>query len=889
MPNWNHIVREHLAVLRLPPEREIEIVEELALHLEAAYEKALADGFSESEAEARAAQSYDWRLLECELSLAERPVAARAWRPSLDLIERKGGIRMGSFIQDLRFGARMLLKNPGFTLIAVLTLALGIGANTAIFSVVNGVLLKPLPYDQPGQLVQLWEDPGGGTRKNRIAPGAFLDWREHNTTFESLSVFGGATLNLAGAGEPERLNGVEMSAGGLETLRARPLLGRTFAPDEDQPGKDKVVVLTYRLWQRRWSGDAAIIGRTVQFGGLSYTVIGVLPPNFLPWETAEFVIPYVFSPQAAQQRGMHFLRAFARLKPGVSVEQAQVELNAIAQRLKPLYPASKKDWGVTVVPLHEEITSQIKPTLLLLLGAVALVLLIACANVANLLLARASARQRELTIRAALGAGRWRIVRQLLTESVLLALLGALCGLLLAYWSVDALTRLIAVNLPRAQEIGLDMRVLGFTLLVSLVTGLAFGLAPAYQAARLNLNDTLKESGRSLLSNARNRLRGGLVAAEVALALMLLVGAGLLLKSFVRLSNVSPGFNPQNALTMQITLPEKKYPDAARRSAFFMQALQRIEALPGVEAAGLTWTLPVIGGPPSTGFKIEGRKSAPEGGDADFDYCTPNFFRALGIPLLKGRVFEASDTAESPRVVIVNETLARAYFPNEEPLGQRLRIEKESWEIVGVVGDWRSRGLAEKVNPRYYLPQPFSKWGSGSLIVRTAGAPLALAEGVRKAILTVDAEQPVANLRTLEDVIATSVAQRRLTLRLIGLFAVLALLLAAIGLYGVMGYVVTLRTNEIGIRLALGAQTRDVLRMVILQGMTLVGIGLFIGLIGAFSLTRFIAAQLYEMSAVDPATFALVSLLLTGVALLACYIPARRATKVDPLTALRHE
>jgi len=888
-PNWKQIVREHLAVLRLPPEREIEIVEELALHLEAAYEDALAAGLSETEAEARAAQSYDWRLLESELSRAEQPLAARALQPSLDLIERKGGLRMESFIQDLRFGARMLAKNPGFTLIAVLTLALGIGANTAIFSVVNGVLLKPLPYDQPGQLVQLWEDPGSGTRKNRIAPGAFLDWREHNTTFESLSVFGGANLNLTGVGEPERLNGVEVSACALEILRARPLLGRAFAPDEDQPGKDKVVVLTYRLWQRRWSGDAAIIGRTVQLGGQSYTVIGVLPPNFLPWETAEFVIPYVFSPQAAQQRGMHFLRAFARLKPGVSVEQAQVELNAFAQRLKPLYPASKKDWGVTVVPLHEEITGQIKPTLLLLLGAVALVLLIACANVANLLLARASARQRELTIRAAIGAGRWRIVRQLLTESALLALLGALCGFLLAYWSVDALPRLITVNMPRAQEVSLDMRVLGFTLLVSLVTGLAFGLAPAYQAARLNLNGTLKESGRGSLSNARNRLRGGLVVAEVALALMLMVGAGLLLKSFIRLSSVPPGFNPQNALTMGITLPEKKYPDAARRSAFFMQAIQRIEALPGVTAAGLTWTLPVIGGPPSNRFKIEGRKSEPEGGDADFDYCTPNFFRALGIPLLKGRVFEAGDAAESPRVVIVNEALVRAYFPNEEPLGQRLRIENESWEIVGVVGDWRSRGLGEKVSPRYYMPQPFSKWGSGSLIVRTAGAPLALAESVRKAILTVDAEQPVANLRTLEDVIATSVAQRRLTLRLIGVFAVLALLLAALGLYGVMAYVVTLRTNEIGVRLALGAQTRDVLRMVVRQGMTLVGIGLLIGLIGAFSLTRFIAAQLYEMSPVDPATFALVSLLLTGVALLACYIPARRATKVDPLIALRHE
>src|SRR5262245_39346690 len=853
-------------------QREREFVEELESHLAMHIEDNLRAGMSPEEARRRAL-----------IKLGGVALTQESHR------EQRGLPMLETLLQDIRFGLRVLRKQPGFSLIAIVTLALGIGANTAIFSVVNGVLLKPLPYDQPGQLVQLWEDPGAGTRKNRIAPGAVLDWREHNTVFESLSVLDTTTLNLTGACEPERLSGVRLSANGLDILRARPLLGRTFAPDEDQPGKEKVVVLTHRLWQRRWSGDTSIIGRTVQLGGEGYTVIGVLPPNFLPWETAEFVTPYVFSPQAAQQRGMHFLRAFARLKPGVSVAQAQDELNAIAQQLKPLYPATKKDWGVTIVPLHEEITGQIKPTLLLLLGAVALVLLIACANVVNLLLARASARQRELAVRSALGAHSWRIVRQLLTESLLLSLLGALGGLLLAYGSLNALTRLIAVNLPRAQEVNLDLRVLGFTLLVSLVTGLAFGLAPAWQTARLNLNDTLKEGGCGLLVNARNRLRGGLVVAEVALALMLLVGAGLLLKSFIRLSNVPLGFNPQNVLTMQITLPEQKYPDAARRSAFFERAIQRIEALPGVEAAGLTWTLPVTGGPPSTGFKIEGRKSAPEGGDADFDYCTPHFFRALGIPLLKGRVFEASDTAESPRVVIVNEALARAYFPDEEPLGQRLRIENESCEIVGVVGDWRSRGLAEKIRPRYYLPQPFSKWGSGSLIIRTAGAPLTMAESVRKAILAVDAEQPVANLRTLEDVITTSIAQRRLTLRLIGLFAVLALLLAAIGLYGVMGYVVTLRANEIGIRLALGAQTRDVLRMVIRQGMTLVGIGLIIGLIGAFSLTRFIATQLYEMSAVDPATFALVSLLLTGVALLACYIPARRATKVDPLTALRHD
>ncbi len=862
-------------------EMERELDEELRQHIERQTEQNIRLGMSPEEARYAARKAFGGVEQAKERSRDTRGVR---W--------------LEDMWQDLRFGARMLVKNPSFTLVAALTLALGIGANTAIFSVVNAVLLRPLPYDQPGQLVQLWEDPGSGTRRNMAAPGAFLDWKEHSASFESISVLSSTNLNLTGAGDPERLSGVQMSASGLDILRARPLLGRTFASDEDQPGKDRVVVLTHQLWQRRWGGDAAIIGRTIQLGGQSYTVIGVLPPNFLPWEAAQFVVPYVFSPEDMQKRGVHYLRAIARLKPGVSVEQAHAELNAIAQRLKPLYPASKKDWGVTVVPLHEQITGQIKPTLLLLLGAVALVLLIACANVANLLLAKASMRASEIAIRAALGAGRWRIVRQLLTESVLLSLLGALFGLLLASSGVDALTRLMDVNtgpigplsvgaLPRAQEVSLDLRVLGFTLLVSLVTGLAFGLAPAYQASRLNLNDTLKEGGRGALASARNRLRGGLVVAEVALALMLLVGAGLLLKSFLRLSNVSPGFNPQNALTMQISLSGKKYPDAARRNAFFEQILERIKALPGVEAAGLAATLPVASGPFGGSFKVEGRSGALEGGEADFDYCTPNYIRALGIPLLKGRFFDERDTARSPRVVIVSEELTRAYFPNEEPLGQRLQIDKESWEVVGVVGDARNHGLTEKVRPRYYMPQPFSQFGSGHLVVRTAGPPLALAENVRKAILAVDAEQPVASVRTLEDVIAAHVAQRRLTLRLIGLFATVALLLAAIGLYGVIAYVVALRTHEIGIRVALGARTHDVLKLVVRQGMTLVGVGLFIGLIGALSLSRFIAGQLHEVSAVDPATFALVSLLLAGVALLACYIPARRAARVDPLVALR--
>jgi predicted permease len=856
----------------------------------------------------------DWRQeWEAELRHRERLLAEwdrLDWRNKLELLRRSASAFWDALVlqpqrledemfQDLRFGVRMLLKHPGFTAVAVLTLALGIGANTAIFSVVNTVLLKPLPYNQPGQIVQIWEDPGSGPRRNNVSPGAFHDWRENSASFEGLSLLSNVNLNLIGAGEPERLSGVQMSPSGLEdVLRTRLMLGRAFAPDENQPGKDKVVVLTSELWQRRWGGDATIIGRTIQLSGQNYTVIGVLPPNFLPWETAQFVVPYAVPPQYAQARGMHWLRVIARLKAGVSVEQAHAELNAIARRLKPLYPASKKDWGVTVVPLHEQITGEIKPTLLLLLGAVALVLLIACANVANLLLAKASARASEIAVRAALGASAWRIVRQLLTESALLALLGGACGLLLASSGVKALARLIAVSLPRAPEVGLDARVLGFTLLVSLVTGVAFGLAPAYQAARLNLNDMLKEGGRGALVGARNRLRGGLIVAEVALALMLLVGAGLLLKSFIRLSNVAPGFNPRNALAMSISLPDKKYPDAARRAAFFEQILQRIDALPGVEAAGLTASLPVAAWPPDVGVKVDGRDAAPDRlYSSDFDYCTPNYFRAMGIPLLKGRFFDERDTAGSPRVAIVNEAFAQTYFPSEEPLGRRIEggaiavsvVGEGSWEIVGVVGDARHRGLTENVRPMFYMPQPFSRFGGAHLVVRTSGAPPEYARSVRQAILAVDNEQPVANLRTLEDVIATSVAERRLTLRLIGLFAVVALLLAAIGLYGVMVYVVTLRAHEIGVRVALGARPRDVLRLIIRQGMTLVGIGLFIGLIGALSLSRFIANQLHEVNAVDPATFALISLLLAVVALLACYLPARRATKVDPLIALRRE
>jgi putative ABC transport system permease protein len=858
-------------------QREME--EEMRFHLEMQIEQNLEAGMATEEARQAAQRQFGNQTWLKEVS-------REMW--SMRSIE--------TLIKDLRFGARMLAKNPGFTLIAVLTLALGIGANTAVFSVVNGVLLQPLPYEQPGQLVQLWEAPGAG-QWSSVSPGAFLDWKEQSTSFERLSLLTDTNLNLTGEGEPERISGAIMSASGLQILRARPLLGRTFMPDEDQPGKDKVIVLTHQLWQRRFGGDTNIVGRMIQLSDQGYTVIGVLPPRFLPWDEPEFIIPSAIAPEDANQRAAHWLNVFGCLKPGLTVEQARAEMNALSARLKPLYPAVKKDWGVKVVPMQEQITGDIKPALLVLFGAVGCVLLIACANVANLLLARALARQKEMAIRTALGASRWRVIRQLLTESVLLSLIGASLGLLLAYWSVDALSHLTAVDLPRAQEVRLDLRVLGFALCVSLLNGLAFGLAPAIQASKPDLNETLKEGGRGSQGVVRNRIRSSLIVSEVALALILLAGAGLLLNSFIRLSNVPPGINPKNALTMQISLPDKKYPDAERRAAFFQQVVERIENLPGVDAAGVTRTMPLAGWSPMTSFSIIGRPGQPEAGHiTDFNFCTPGYFRAGGIPLLKGRLFDQRDRAEAPRVVLINEALARQHFPNEEPLGKRIHLEvftgklDEGWEIVGIVGDVRQRGQTEGVRPCIYRPQMFNVFGGDEhLVIRTTGAPLALAESVRSVILEADPAQPVANVRSMEDVLGASVAQRRFIMMLLGGFAGASLLLAAIGLYGVIAYGVSQRTHEIGIRIALGAQARDVLQLVTGHGMKLSLIGVGLGLIGALALTRLMKTLLFGVSTTDPTTFALIALLILGVALLACYLPARRATKVDPLAALRTE
>ncbi len=800
----------------------------------------------------------------------------------------RGFVWLEQLQQDFRFAFRQLRRNPGFALVAILTLAIGTGANTAIFSLVNSLVLKPLAYDEPGQLVQVWEAPGGNGL-NPVSPGVFLDWREQATSFDSLAAYRSIDLNLTAAGEPERLSGLRMTADGLRVLRARPIVGRIFAADEDQPGKERVVVLTYELWHRRFGGDAALVGRTIRLNDAPYTVIGILPPGFLPRATQQFVVPQMIEPFWRELRAGHFLYVMGRVKSGVSLEHAGAELAAISARSAAQYfPQWKKDWTARVVPLRDHFSGDVKPALLLLLAAVVLVLLVACANVANLLLAKASARRREIAVRAALGASRGRVIRQMLVESVLLAAIGAALGLVLAVWSVAGLRHLIGtMNFARAHEIAVDGRVLGVTLAVALVTGFAFGLAPALQASRVALTDALKDASRG--SAGGGRLRQGLIMGEVALALVLLVGAGLLLRSFHRLTSVPPGFVPEQALTMQLSLPEQKYPTNAHRLAFFNQMITRIEALPGVQSAAVSKSVPLASGFPDDFFRVVGRASQPEQGYvADYDYCTPHFFRALGIPLRRGRAFTEIDA--DARVAIINEEFAHRFFPDEDPIGRHLIQDKTTWEIIGVVGAVRGRGLAEAPRPVVYRPQaPTEASRNSHLVVRAAMSPEGLAESVRRAILALDPGQPVANVRTLEAVVTGSIADRRLTLALLIGFAATALALAAIGLYGVIAGSVAQRTRELGIRVALGATRRDVLGLVVGEAMKLVLLGLALGLAAALALGRLVEKMLYDVLPTDASTFTAVSALLLAVALFAAWLPARRAAKIDPMVALRAE
>ena len=805
-----------------------------------------------------------------------------------------------SILQDTRFAFRVLVKSPGFTLVAVFTLALGIGANTAIFSVVNAVLLRALPYENAERIMMVWRtQPDQGLLEHPVSPANFLDWEEQQTVFEKMAAYEiGVNFNLTGSGEPERIRGARISAGLFSVLRLKPALGRAFLPEEDLPGGPPVVALSYGLWQRRFGGEAGVIGQTVDLDGRPCTIVAVLPRNNVFLSETDLWSPFAWKGEERENRGFHSLGVLARLRADVTREQALAEMETIAARLAVAYPQSNAGTSVNIHPYPEYIVSGVRPALLVFLAATALVLLIACANVANLVLARASARSREIAIRLALGAGRWRVVRQLLMENLLLAAVGGTLGILLAWWGADLLIALSPTDVPRAKSIDVDGRVLAFTLLLTLATGVVCGLIPAFHTTKRDLTSALKEGGR-ITNDGGNRLRNGLVIAEVAMSVVLLVGAGLLTRSFVNLLSIRPGFNPQHLLAATISLPETRYSDEKQQNAFYDQVLERLAGVPGVEASGAINYLPLGGGGWMRRFAMSDQPPPAPGQEprAVFNIVTPDYFRAMEIPMIQGRSFSASDGANAPLVAIINETLARNFLPGESPLGKRIRNiasrdPQPPWmEIVGVVGDIRPARLTTAAGPQMYVARAQIAFSDPqmTLVVRTASEPGNLAGAIRSAVQAVDKDQPVYDIRTMPEVMSNSIATPRFNLLLVGVFAVLALVLAVIGVYGVMSYLVAQRTHEVGLRMALGADARNILKLVIGRGMILAFAGVGIGLGAAFALTRIMANLLYGVSPTDPLTFSAIALLLTSVALLACYIPARRATTVDPMIALRNE
>jgi putative ABC transport system permease protein len=804
---------------------------------------------------------------------------------------------VGTVLQDLRYGARLLLRAPGFAAIAIAALAIGIGANTAIFSVVNTLLIQDLPYKQPDRLAVIWEHNLPRDRKNNVvSPGNFIHWREMNQAFEDISAVGMTfAVTLTGAGDPEELPFQFVSASFFPLLGVQPALGRSFTAEEDRPGA-RVVVISDRLWQRRFSADPGILSHPITLQGEPYTVTGVMPPGFYYMDkTVDVWLPVGFSQESRTPRG-RWLMVLGRLKPGVTFDRAQGEMARVHGELMRLFPDFNTGWTARVVPLKTQLTGDVRPALLILLGAVAFVLMIACANVANLLLARATARQRELAVRAALGAARMRLVRQLLAESSLLAALGGAAGLLLAWWALHLLRAVAAERLPipRLEAVGIDGWVLAFTAAAALLSGLFFGLVPALSASGLTLSEALKEGGRSGSASRGNRTRSIFVIVEVALALVLLVGAGLLVRSFMQLLNVNPGFDPSRTVTMRVGLPGSRYGEDAKRVQFFQRLFEKVDALPGMQAAGGISFLPLAGLGAATGFEVVGRPTPPrgEGPVADVRVVANGYFKAMGVPLLKGRLFIEHDPGDSRNHVIVNETMARKYWPGEDPIGKRVKI---SWyddredEIIGVVGDVRQAALATEARATTYWPYPRFAYPSMTLAVRTSGDAASTSNAVARLIREQDPNLAVADIRTMEDVVSASVAQQRLTMLLLTIFAAAALLLAAVGIYGVIAYSVTQRTQEIGIRMALGARHGDVLRMVVGQAMALTAAGILIGGAGALLLTRLMTNLLFNVRPGDPLTFAVVAAGLGAVAAVASYFPGRRATRVDPVIALRAE
>lgn len=819
---------------------------------------------------------------------------------------------MSDVTQDLRLALRMLARHPAFTLVAVLTLALSIAANTAIFSVVNAVLLSPLPFPEQDRLVLAWTRLPS-TPRWTVAPANFLDWRAQGDVFDGLAAFSRLSLSLTGDGTPERLRGASVSANYFQVLGVPAALGSAFQPVAGETGPRHVVVLSHALWKRRFGADPRIIGHDVRLDDRGYQVVGVMPERFTlpgigpqtstPADAPELWVPAPSHdiPQLgsdgtldlSQSRDTTYLRVLGRLKPGVTMERASAAMSAVAQRLEQEYPSSNLHSDITLVPLREQILGDVRPVLWVLLAAVGLVMAIACANVANLFLVRAAARRQEMAVRAALGAGRGRMMRQLLTESVLLGLLAGALGLLLTVWGMDSLLSLVPAELPRLDEVRVDGRVLAFALCMSLGTGLLFGLLPALQASRPDLDGVLRQAGGGKLVGG-GRSRGALVVGEVALAVVLLIGAGLLLRSLSRLQDVDPGFREESVLTWTLELPKEKYPDEARQGAFFQQVVEHVSALPGVRSAGAVTDLPLGGANIWFNLDIEGRPapSPEERASVGFQVVTPGYFESLGIPVRQGRDVTSTDTLESQPVVMLNEAAARLHFPRMDPVGQRIRVgdAETPWlTVVGVVGDVRYDGPTQETRPEAYLPALQRSLFLMSFVARTEGEPMALAAAVRSVVASLDKDLPVGMTRTMEQRVTESTARPRFVSVLVAVFAVLSLLLASVGLSGVMAYTARQRTREIGIRMALGAQPSDVLRMVLGQGLRLALGGVALGLLGAWGLTRVLSSLLFGVSATDPVVFGSLSLLVAAVALLATWLPAHRATRVDPQVALRSE
>jgi putative ABC transport system permease protein len=896
MPEWKEEIRARLAGLNISPAREAEIVDELAQHLDDRFADLKVSGATDDQAYVTAlAELRESDQLQQELKGIER---RQAYEPLL--ARTRGAVMLQDLLQDLRYGARMLMKKPGFTAAAIITLALGIGANTAIFGVVYTVLLRPLPFKQPERLVWLWGvEPS--IEHAGVSAADFLDYQAQNTSLDAMAAYRNLSFILSGDGAVERIDGRVVTANYFSLLGVGTAIGRAFSPDDGRAGARRVAILSNDFWRERFNRDPDVIGKSLILDGESATVIGVMQPDFKETDVDLWINPSKIVPDFSTtshddittQRTAFYLQVIGRLKPGVSLEQARADIDAIAGRLRLQYPQTNAARSVQLVSLHERVVGDLRPTMLVLFGAVALVLLIACANVANLLTVRAMSRARETATRLALGAGPWRIVRQSLTESVLLACVGGACGWMLAAWGGRFLLALSPDGVPRP-EVRLVPQVFGFNMGVSLLTGIVFGLFPALEACKTDVDRTLREQGRGQTATGRRiRVRGALVAAQVALALVVLIGAGLLINSFARLQTVSPGFDPSNLTTMLIWLSDKKYVGDSERRSFIKELTRRLDGLPGVQSIAIANDVPIRGTDAWNFAIVEGR---PAPGPSEtitvgFHVVGPGYFRAMGIPVLRGRELTDQDDERAPPVVLINETAARLLWPGEDAIGKRGQFSPggNRWiEVVGITGDVKHDDLEEEPVPHVYGSILQFPWGGFRVGLRSRLEPATLVAAVRREVEAIDSSQPVSHIKTMDEIMSDSVAPRRFTLILFSLFGAIALLMAGVGIYGVVAYSVAERTHEIGIRLALGASARDVLKLVMGQGMRLVVIGLAIGLGAAIALTRLMTGLLFNVSATDPVTFIIVGGLLAGVGVVACWVPAQRA-KADPMESLRFE